>query len=300
MVVREDIRSQLSRLVDSDPFRSSPSLVKLLVFCVDTMLAGEEESLKETTIGVACFGRSPGYDPKIDPIVRVSARRLRGKLDLFYENEGREDAIRIDLPKGGYVPRFERCVEKATVSETVSVPALPASPVLLQAAVAQRSWPMQSLRVALLLVAVMIAAASVTFLSLRHFSGSARTVTSAPSTVQQGSQPERLVAASYSVEEPLLHQDAPSYSRNNPVGHSSGSTGGLNRKLSPANNMKRMSEPRQAAALKSLPAKRNHVNRTTINRSPLNGLGATSQELTRTPVLEAANYTPPGSFEPRL
>lgn len=291
MVVREDIRSQLSRLVDSDPFRSSPSLVKLLVFCVDTMLAGEEESLKETTIGVACFGRSPGYDPKIDPIVRVSARRLRGKLDFFYENEGREDAIRIDLPKGGYIPRFERCADKSATTVTATDPIVPALPVPLPVSSVQRSWPVQSLRVALLLVAVMLAAASVTFLSLRHFSGTAEAAPSLPSTTQQLSQ----------ATEPALHHDSLPFN-----GMSSGSrlqggdTGTQNARLSPAKSSKWKSESRQAAALITPQTKRNHISRTIAGRSPLNDLRTPSQELSRTPVLEEVSYALPGSFEPRL
>jgi hypothetical protein len=297
MVVREDIRSQLSRLVDSDPFRSSPSLVKLLVFCVDTMLAGEEESLKETTIGVACFGRSPGYDPKIDPIVRVSARRLRGKLDLFYENEGREDAIRIDLPKGGYVPRVERCVEKPAESVAASDPA---APVLLPVSLAQhswpaqRSWPAQYLRVAMLLVAVMLAAASVTFLSLRHFSGTAEAPSAAPAAAG-------LIPVSYPGWEPSLRHSASSLSGISSAGQFSDlDHNAQDAKLSPVKNLKFQSEPHRTASLKPPQLKKNHASRMLANRSPLNGLRPPSQELTRTPVLEAVSYALPGSFEPRL
>ena len=62
--------------------------------------------LKESVIGVEVFGRSPGYDPKTDPIVRVQARRLRAKLDAWYLTGGQASAVRIALPKGGYTPEF--------------------------------------------------------------------------------------------------------------------------------------------------------------------------------------------------
>jgi hypothetical protein len=52
------------------------------------------------------LGRSPSFDPKTDPIVRVEAGRLRARLGAYYQNEGKHDAILIDLPKGGYVPEF--------------------------------------------------------------------------------------------------------------------------------------------------------------------------------------------------
>ena len=117
MMVREEIFDQVSKLVDSELLRSSPSLVRLLVFCVNTALAGEEESLKETTIGISCFGRSPGYDTKLDPIVRVSARRLRRKLELFYQMEGKDAEVQITLPKGKYIPRFHRVELAPPVAE---------------------------------------------------------------------------------------------------------------------------------------------------------------------------------------
>src|SRR5580698_7603192 len=107
MAEREEIICHVTKLLDSEQFSSSPSLAKLLAFCVNTTLAGEQESLKETTIGVSVFGRPPGYDTKLDPIVRVNARRLRQKLELFYQTGGSHE-VQITIPKGTYVPRFER------------------------------------------------------------------------------------------------------------------------------------------------------------------------------------------------
>jgi serine/threonine-protein kinase len=66
--------------------------------------------LKEIVIGSSVFDRDPHYDPRLDPIVRVEARRLRTKLEAYYEAEGRDDALVIELPRGSYVPVFrERC-----------------------------------------------------------------------------------------------------------------------------------------------------------------------------------------------
>ena len=62
--------------------------------------------IKETVIGVDVFGRGPGYDPKVDGIVRTEARRLRLKLEEYYGGSGRQETLRIDLPKGAYVPFF--------------------------------------------------------------------------------------------------------------------------------------------------------------------------------------------------
>jgi hypothetical protein len=75
-------------------------------FVVASTLKGEAMHLKETTIGVAVFGRSPDYDPKADTIVRSQAWRLRSKLRKYYASEGANEPIIIDLPIGHYVPTF--------------------------------------------------------------------------------------------------------------------------------------------------------------------------------------------------
>ncbi len=74
---------------------------------MDQALAGSNGVSKETLIGVEIFGRRPDYDPSCDPVVRVEARRLRAKLGQYYALEGSEDPVRIDLPKGGYLPTFQ-------------------------------------------------------------------------------------------------------------------------------------------------------------------------------------------------
>jgi hypothetical protein len=92
-------------------------LMQLLGFVVDSTLKGESMHLKETTIGVAVFGRSPDYDPKVDTIVRSQAWRLRSKLKKYYSSEGATDPIIIDIPIGHYVPMFH-----ARVPEEVEIP----------------------------------------------------------------------------------------------------------------------------------------------------------------------------------
>ena len=68
--------------------------------------SGCSGSLKEYAIGVDVFDRDPSYDSRIDPIVRVEARRLRQKLLTYYAGEGRTDSIRIEVPGRGYLPTF--------------------------------------------------------------------------------------------------------------------------------------------------------------------------------------------------
>lgn len=79
-----------------------------LRFVVEQTLQGKSDQLKQTVIGVAVFGREPDYDPRVDPVVRVEARRLRAKLQEYYAGSGAADPIRIELPKGAYQPQFVR------------------------------------------------------------------------------------------------------------------------------------------------------------------------------------------------
>lgn len=54
------------------------------------------------------FGRDTTFDPQTDPVVRLDARRLRRDLDSYYVEAGVRDPVRIFIPKGSYVPTFER------------------------------------------------------------------------------------------------------------------------------------------------------------------------------------------------
>jgi hypothetical protein len=122
MVKRQEILEHMVQLLQSEQFVTSRSVTKLLAYCVDAVLAGEDESLKETTIGIYCFGRTPGYDTKQDPIVRVTARRLRSKLDLFYQKNELSHTMRIVFPKGTYVPRFDYNPHSSKAATPAAIP----------------------------------------------------------------------------------------------------------------------------------------------------------------------------------
>lgn len=100
------IRDQLSRIVASATFNDSPRMARFLRFAVEETLHGNAGQLKETVIGTQVFDRPSSYDPRIDPIVRVEARRLRTKLQAYYEGPGQHDELVVELPKGRYTPAF--------------------------------------------------------------------------------------------------------------------------------------------------------------------------------------------------
>jgi len=100
------VRHQLSRILASKTFSQVERLKRFISFIVGETVGGRGGELKEYVIGVQVFGKEPSFDPRTDPIVRVQARRLRARLARFYRDEGHNDELIVDLPKGGYAPVF--------------------------------------------------------------------------------------------------------------------------------------------------------------------------------------------------
>src|SRR6185436_13871286 len=98
------VRQQLSRILASKTFSQVERLKRFISFIVGETVGGRGGELKESVIGVQVFGKEPSFDPRTDPIVRVQARRLRARLSRYYREEGQNDEIIVDLPKGGYAP----------------------------------------------------------------------------------------------------------------------------------------------------------------------------------------------------
>jgi len=104
----DEIGAQLSKILAGDAFKGAHRSSALLRYLVEQSLAGKSDAIKEYALGVDVLGRGSSFDPRTDPIARVEASRLRQKLDAYYGGAGATDSIIIALPKGGYVPSFER------------------------------------------------------------------------------------------------------------------------------------------------------------------------------------------------
>ena len=101
------VRDQLARVVNSPGFVSSARLCRFLTHIVNRTIDGSIDNLKEFSIAMEVFDRTSEYDPNIDAIVRVEARRLRAKLKAYYEEgQGTVDPVLIGLRPGSYVPVF--------------------------------------------------------------------------------------------------------------------------------------------------------------------------------------------------
>lgn len=100
-----EVRAELDRVLGSACFRNGARLSRLLRHLVESSLEGRADHLKEYTLGTEVFDR-PSFDPRVDTVVRSTARHLRFKLDEYYKTEGQGDPLLIELPKGSYVPVF--------------------------------------------------------------------------------------------------------------------------------------------------------------------------------------------------
>jgi adenylate cyclase len=101
------VREQLERILGSPGFDASARNRRFLEYIVEETLAGRADRLKGLSIAIDVFERDATIDPQHDPVVRIEAAKLRRRLERYYLTAGREDPIRIDIPKGGYVPAFE-------------------------------------------------------------------------------------------------------------------------------------------------------------------------------------------------
>ena len=110
----EDVRRQLERVLESPGFSRNERLSGFLRFVVEGHLEGKDHELKESVIAVEVFGRIPGFDSRLDPVVRTEAIRLRARLSDYYLKDGKADELVIELPKGGYVPRFREIAPSVT------------------------------------------------------------------------------------------------------------------------------------------------------------------------------------------
>jgi hypothetical protein len=100
------VREQLERLLAHPLFSNSKRYPALLAYTVDQTLRGNASELKERSVGIEVFGRSPSYDANADPVVRITAGEVRKRLTQYYYDSAHDGELVIELPIGSYVPIF--------------------------------------------------------------------------------------------------------------------------------------------------------------------------------------------------
>ncbi|MGQ9635534.1 MAG: hypothetical protein ACUVXB_14980, partial [Bryobacteraceae bacterium] len=104
----------MRRLLSSPHFAQAESLRRILLYLSERLESGNDSPVKEYEIAVSVLGRPSSFDPKIDPIVRVSMASIRDRLRAYFENEGRTEPLRVSLPKGQYRLLFTRVDQPKT------------------------------------------------------------------------------------------------------------------------------------------------------------------------------------------
>jgi adenylate cyclase len=102
----DQVRDEIRAIHRSRQFSQSRRRIELLEYLCNMVLLGRQDEIKESTIALEVFERTFEFDDKKDAIVRVEAHRLRQRLKKYYETEGAEDQVVIELQPGGYIPRF--------------------------------------------------------------------------------------------------------------------------------------------------------------------------------------------------
>jgi TolB-like protein len=150
----EAIRGELQRILESRTFRAAQGQRKFLAYTVEEVLAGHAHLLKEYVIATEALDREASFDPRLDPIVRTEARKLRARLDKYYQTEGSTDPLRVELRKGSYAPCFHQALPPdpeppIEIKEAEAPPVAHVSEVLLtpQVQIDQRPWPRKRLLV---------------------------------------------------------------------------------------------------------------------------------------------------------
>lgn len=135
----------LKEIEASPYFSNSKRYPTVLRYLVEQALLGRADEIKERTIGIEVFGRSPNYDTNIDTVVRYTAGEIRKRLALHYHEV--EAPIQINLSARSYSVEFLRLVDVVADSptqESRESKATPAQPYVEERAPAttprRRTW----------------------------------------------------------------------------------------------------------------------------------------------------------------
>ncbi|GGH08792.1 hypothetical protein [Silvibacterium dinghuense] len=114
----------LLRIVESQELRRSARLRELLLYLGRCHQSGAG-NVREQEVGAAVFGRAEDYDTTLDNIVRVNVSELRKRLAHYFQEEGAQEPVIVEIPRGGYLPKF---VRRTFLEEPEPQPAQEATP----------------------------------------------------------------------------------------------------------------------------------------------------------------------------
>ena len=121
----------------SSHLSKSSRLCGFLRFITEETLAGRGEHLNEQRIGIHVFERRVDYSSAEDNIVRSHASRLRQRLETYFQTEGKSETLRMEIPRGSYMPVFETVASPEVTSQKIS----PASDISHESLPSSRTRP---------------------------------------------------------------------------------------------------------------------------------------------------------------
>jgi TolB-like protein len=107
---------------------------------VEETLSGRTDRIKAYSVATSVFGRDASFDPQTDPIIRIEASRLRRSLERYYLTAGKHDPVRIEIPKGSYVPTFRSNVDEHIPERDDAAPATFSSPIPVKVEAGGNGW----------------------------------------------------------------------------------------------------------------------------------------------------------------
>jgi hypothetical protein len=116
-------RAALEQVLQSATFTRASQVRNFLRYICEMEIAGRGAALHEYLIAVEAMGRPAAYSTDSDSSVRRRAYALRQKLESVYANELTDARIRIEVPKGSYVPRYVATEAPAERTDAVEAPA---------------------------------------------------------------------------------------------------------------------------------------------------------------------------------
>ena len=146
---------QVDRILQSEELRGSGVLRRLFQFLAERSVGQHGEDLKEYSVAIDGLGKPATYDPRHNSAVRIQVGRLRQKLADYYQGEGAQDPVIIDIPKGRFRLKSvlrEGSVQKATHGEDESSPP---PPLIVDA---QSSQKFQSIRLGIVFLSGVVIA----------------------------------------------------------------------------------------------------------------------------------------------
>jgi hypothetical protein len=96
----EAIQACVARVIESGVLGRGHVYPKLLTYLADRTIRGEVP--KEFDISVDVFGKAKGDSDTADAQTRVHIYKLRARLDSYYAGAGKNDSLRLEIPKGTY------------------------------------------------------------------------------------------------------------------------------------------------------------------------------------------------------